>query len=538
MSPRIPEYQRNVGLTDKGPAVEVDARSYGMMSLAQAELFGQVGKAAGKMSDLGFDINEKMVRAQTVDQFSNMNAAYTKGLYELREAVKGGNIERNGVTTNFSNDPSTWQANFESEHAKLLEQTMAMGTIPGAQLAFKRHASMIFPAQLHGVMTESRKQTIENIKGNLEANLQIYQDAWPKAQTEMERVQLSNSVERSLEEAVAAHVIVPKMAEVYKKKFGIITSESDFSRSMEQDPWGTRKALDSVGAFNFSDKRRMHGKTEADQEIHKKQTQTYEGLASQFIQNTDTDGSPKGPIPTESQIKDLLKGDQPRLNPGQAHTLMGFVKRSEHNPENKPDRESTMAIGVRMTETDPEKLLTREEYLGNVNGGTWKVTAAQFSHDLHEIAARDSQKIPKAMESAINNSFRRWPNEFRGGPTVGKQAEEYQMAVSQVRQKQADGEFEGLTPKQVQADIDEVFKTQLNDYLSKSHIDPTTRQRMQRVPGQKPGWVKSALGWETTEDRWEPKAKPGQTTSGPAPSSGARPWTQGTTGIRNEGGWR
>ena len=532
--PRIPEYQRSVGITDKGPNVEqplVNPKSYGLEQLAQSELWGQVGKAAGKTADLGFDIEEKMARAKMVDEFSNMNASYTKGLYELREAVKGGSLQQaDGQTVNFSNDPSTWQKSFEEEHAKLLDKTLSMGTVPGAQLAFKRHASMIFPTQLHGVMNDSRKQTVDNVKGNLEANINIYQEMWPKAQSELERNQLWNNVDRSLEEAVATHVITPKQSELMKMHFGKYTKISDFNGALARDPLAAQEALKHPDAFGFTDKERMDAKGHADTEVKRKQGEVYENLFAQIVKNSGESG-PTGPIPTEEQVKGLLKSGQ--LHAGQANNLLGYIAGAKHNPEKKTDPASYKEAVVRLT--DPDKPLTREEFLQNVSSGAWKMSAENYSHFLTNIHNRDLNKIPKQLDAAFGNRTKSWQFEFRGGPVTGRESEEYKTGMAMVYQAKIAGEYDGMAPDEVQKQIDQVFKTQANEYLRRYHLDPETRKRQRpAAPGGGSSWYKPWT-WSGGQTGQGPA---GQATMPSGGSGGERPWTQGTTGIRNEGGWR
>lgn len=319
MSPRIPQYERSVGLTEKGPAVEVDSRSYAVEALAQSELWGTVGKSAAKVADLGFDINDKMIRAKMSDDFSNMVVKYNTDYYALRDSLK-------------DKPPEQREGLFKEGSQKLMEDTLTMSSYPGVQTAFKRHWAMHFPAQNSAIRTEARKEKVANFHGNVDVNLNSLAEMVVNAPNEVIRTQHINEAHRILEEGVLNGLMQPHQKEVYQKKFDAQVAQVSFDKANEQDPLGTKEAVSHRGAFGADEKMRIevfkpHNERAITKYQHEQYDQVMKGVLDAVYNNKPM------PFTTEQ----VLKMDGKQLNTSGTKEVLAFIEGAKNNPGNKSD---------------------------------------------------------------------------------------------------------------------------------------------------------------------------------------------------------
>ena len=296
--PRIPQYERSVGLTEKGPAVEVDSRSFAVQAMAQSELWGTVGKSAAKVADLGFDINDKMVRAKMSDDFGNMVVKYNTEYYDLQKTIK-------------EKPPEQWEGLFKEGAQKLMEDTLAMSSYPGVQTAFKRHWAMHFPAQNHQMIVDGRKQQIANFIGNKDVYLKQLADMAVSEEDPTIRTQRINEANIILQEGVLNGLIKPHEKNLYIQKFNERVQIGRLDKEINQDAPGAYARLQEPDKNypGLDPEIARHKLNEAHARVGQQRQEMYDQVIK---------GINKNQLPTQDQI-DKLSGTQ-------QHTVTRLIK--------------------------------------------------------------------------------------------------------------------------------------------------------------------------------------------------------------------
>lgn len=473
---KIPDYQPQITPTPKGPAgpaaVEHDIRSFGVLELAAAQTWQNVGQMGQQMSEMGLRLNKAVTEHQEAQDYAGRLMGFNRDIGALAVQAKE------------QGDPDAWAPQFRDQAQTVLE-TALEGASPRVADQLKLHAAKIMPATELKLNHDALDLKISNLKANVPKQLNQAVQAYLDAPDEMSAATVKGTFLGLVRSGASPEhgYLKPEEAARYEAAFDKGVMLGRVKKEAMTNPAAVMAKLSDYQKNypGMSPDMAMQLRGPVQAEMRRVQGENYGRYMQNILGATADQPAPGAVMPTEDEI--LGQMNSRSLNPAQAQNLLGYVRGQADNPDSKTDPQSYKEAVRRLTDTDNP--LTREEFLKNVESGAWKFDAKTYGNFLTNIN-RAATQLEKAPDTVFKARLGFWKTQFGGNA----KNEHFITALAQAQALRDAGEL-GTTKEEIYQNLDDIFKPAAANYAKENFLGTSTPAQPQ------PGLARRAWNWAT-----------------------------------------